>query len=233
VQINFNFLIISSIVSNILKHLLFLSSSSLVNSHLYKPFPIALVSVIFIINLINRNLQAFSGLNNFSHFQEIYNSIKGNENFIQEINSKNKDIIPFYLLFKEEKNSKFENLNLDNKLNKNIVSNFTPDDSDINLVCNKFKFSIKTILRGLNLLNNKDYSYLNMAFNNDNFFMVLKYILADFGELIDDKNIKKNIPLKWYGEYIFNNKNLLPAEYMTNDYERLYDEILIEESKKI
>ena len=193
----------------------------------------SLDDILFIINLINRNLQSFSGMNNFSHFQEIYNSIKGNENFIQEINSKNKDIIPFYLLFKEEKNSKFENLNLDNKLNKNIVSNFTPDDSDINLVCNKFKFSIKTILRGLNLLNNKDYSYLNMAFNNDNFFMVLKYILADFGELIDDKNIKKNIPLKWYGEYIFNNKNLLPAEYMTNDYERLYDEILIEESKNL
>ena len=194
----------------------------------------SLDDILYILSLINRNIQAFSGLNNFSNFEQIYTSLKQNENIIQEINQKRAEgVIPFYLIFKEEKNQKFENLSLDNKKNKNIISNFSTDESDINIICNKFKFCIKIILRGLNLLNNKDYSYLNLAFTSNNFFTALKYTLDDFGELNDEKSTKKNIPLKWYGEYVFNNKDLLPSLYMNNDYEILYDNLLLEESNNL
>ena len=38
------------------------------------------------------------------------------------------------------------------------------------VICSKIKDSIKTILKGLNILNNKDYSCLNMATSNEKFF---------------------------------------------------------------
>ena len=93
-------------------------------------------------------------------------------------------------------------------------------------MCKKFKFSLKTILKGLNLINYKDYPYLNSSFNNKNFFDCLKYTLDDFGELNSDKN---KISLKWYGEYIFNNKNFLENKYIDNDYDLLYNELYKEE----
>ena len=52
-----------------------------------------------------------------------------------------------------------------------------------------------------------------------------------------EKNIKEikneNLPLKWYGEYIYTNKKLLEEKYMENDYEMLYNELFKEESNNL
>ena len=58
----------------------------------------------------------------------------------------------------------------------------------------------------------------------------------DNNENIENNNDKKNnnhiIPLKWYGQYITNNKNLLDASYKENDFKKLYNNILNELYKK-
>ena len=187
----------------------------------------SLNDILFILSLINRNVQSFENLENFKKFENIISNIKQNENSIKNIIIKNSNEMKFFLAFQEEKNPKFENVY---SANKNIIfnlSDFASFKSDNDATCQKFKFSIKTILRGLNLLNNKDYSYLNMSFSTRNLFIALKYTLDDFGELNNDK--KNSIPLKWFGEFVFNNKDLLEQKYKNNDYELLYNELYQEE----
>ena len=188
--------------------------------------------IIYILSLINRDIESFANLDDFKKFENIINNIKQYEISIKNMIISNNTETKFYLAFREEKNPKFENINT---TNKNIIYN-TSDFISMNsnkdknknkdIKSQKFKFGIKTILRGLNLLDNKDYSYLNMSFSTKNFFIALKYTLDDFGEL---KDKKKTIPLKWFGEYIFNNKDLLEQKYINNDYELLYNELYQEE----
>ena len=179
--------------------------------------------ILFIFELIGRNIQAFSGLPDFSSFEKTYNYILPyNQNINREIN-KDKDKTKFFVLFKAEKNARFEKLI---KQNKRGMSSFTSENQDSYLIARRFKFCIKTVLKGLNLLNNKDYSYLNMASTSSKFFSALKYTLDDFGELSE---VKKKIPLKWYGQYIFNNKDVLEQKYKDDDYSFLYEDIFNEE----
>ena len=189
----------------------------------------SLEDILFILSLINRDIQAFGSLKNFEKFENCYNLIKKNENTLKEIIEKNNENTQFFVSFKEENNSKFKDLkpNIIND-NKSIdnFSNFTSGNSDNNINCQKFKLCMKVILRGLNLLNNKDYSYLNSSISNNKFFNCLKYTLDDLGEFNKDE---KSILLKWYGEYIFTNKNYLEEKYINNDYELLYNELYKEE----
>ena len=179
----------------------------------------------YILLLIERNLQVFSDLPDFDNFKIAYNYIQKQsrdifDKKIIEIEKENKR--NYFLIFKDEKNSRFQNLIKQNNCN---ISSFSGNE-DSDFICKRFKFCIKTVLKGLNLLNNKDYSYLNMAVSNKKFFSALKYTLDDFGELSEVNN---NIPLKWYGQYIFNNKESLEKIYKDEDYKKIYEEIYNEE----
>ena len=180
--------------------------------------------ILFILKLISRNTQAFSGLPGYTSFIKTYEYIQQSEYKLDDIINKNKKKTEFFLVFKAEKNSRFEKLI---NQNKSSISTFSSDIRDSDLISKRFKFCIKTILKGLNLLNNKDYSYLNMAFTTGKFFSALKHTLDDFGELSEVKN---KIPLKWYGQFIFNNKDVISQKYKNDDYSKLYEEIYNEES---
>ena len=194
----------------------------------------SLDDILFIFSLINRDIEAFNSLKDFQKFQKCYKIIKKQENEIRKIISKNNDTTKFFISFKEEKNPIFENSQkLKNIKNKNIIFNLSDINShhsDYDIICQNFKYCLREILRGLNLLNNKDYSYLNMSFTTKQFFISLKYTLDDFGELNKEK---KETSLKWLGEFIFNNKDLLEQKYMNNDYELLYNELYKEESNNL
>jgi hypothetical protein len=78
----------------------------------------------------------------------------------------------------------------------------------------------------MNLLNNKDFAYLNFAQSSDKFFSALKYTLEELGEYSELSN---DIPLKWYSQYVFNYKKELGADYQKDDFAKLYQEIHTEE----
>ena len=183
----------------------------------------SLDDILFILTLIGRNIQAFSGLPDFTFFERTYEFIQPSDYKLDQENSRNPDLKKFFIIFKDEKNS---NLDQFIKKNKKVASTFVSGDQDTDLIFKRFKFCIKTILKGLNLLNSKDYAHLNMAVNSRKFLSALKYTLDDFGEFSEVKN---KIPLKWYGQYIFNNKDGLEEKYKINDYSKLYDEIYNEE----
>ena len=179
--------------------------------------------ILFILNLINKNSKIFSNLERYSFFCKTVERIQNVEYKLDIEMNKDPKNIKFFVIFQDEKNSQLEKLIM--QKNK-VESTFVGGNEESDLICKRIKFCIKTILKGLNLLNNKDFTYLNMATSTDKFLTALKYILEDIGELSEMKN---KIPLKWYGQYISNNKKQLDNAYQENDFEQLYDEIYNEE----
>ena len=183
----------------------------------------SLDDIMFILSLIGRNIRAFSHLPEYTFFKRTYDFIQPSDYKLDQENSKDPEVKKFFIIFKDEKSAKIEKFT---KKNKKSTSTFVSEEADSDLINKRFKSCIKTVLKGLNLLNSKDYAHLNMAVTTRKFFSALKYTLDDFGELSEIKNI---IPLKWYGQYIFNNIDGLDNKYKNDDYAKVYDDIYNEE----
>ena len=181
--------------------------------------------ILFIINLINKNINSFKDLDKNDFFIQNVENIKKEVNKLNLLINRDTKSNKYFVIFQDEKNSKLEKLTIGNSHNESTFIKGEKKESDF--VCKRIKICIKTILKGLNLLNKKDLTYLNMATSSDKFFNAIKYISEDLGELREAKN---RIPLKWYSQYISNNKTQLNTSYQQNDFEKLYDEIYNEES---
>ena len=181
--------------------------------------------LIFILELIGRNINIFKDLPRYAFFSKTYTRIKNESQILTELSKQNIDSLKkiFYVIFKDEKNSILEQLA---EQKKKSTLKFESNEQDSELICKRVKFCIKTILKGLNLLNNKDFAYLNFAQSSDKFFSALKYTLEELGEYSELSN---DIPLKWYSQYIYNYKKELDIEYQKEDFSKLYSEISTEE----
>ncbi len=102
----------------------------------------------------------------------------------------------------------------------------------MDFILNKVKICIKNVLIGLNLLNNKDYPYLNIADSTKNFFSALKYTLDDYGDN-EEAELYNGIPLSWYSQYISNNVYMIDNEFQNNDFEKLYNLLYQEENNTL
>ena len=179
----------------------------------------------FLLDLIERNMGIFKDLPRFTFFSKTFKKIKNEEKILNSLlekdkNEKNKT---FYIIFREEKKNILEKLIKKKKKDSTFESN----EQDSQLICRRIKFCIKTILKGLNLLNSKDFAYLNFAQSTDKFFSAIKYTLEELGEY---NELSNNIPLNWYSQYIYNYKKELDIEYQKEDFEKLYSEISTEET---
>ena len=183
----------------------------------------------FITDLIGRNIQIFSDLPKYNFFTKTYNRIKNEQQIYNNIinEEKNSNKKKFFVIFKDEINAELKNLMSQKKKD---VSTFENNSQDSDIICKRIKLCIKTILKGLNLLNNKDFAYLNFAQSSDKFFSALKYTIDELGEYSE---ISNNIPLKWYSQYIFNYKKELGSDYQKDDFLKLYEEIFTEEANKL
>ena len=185
----------------------------------------SLNDILFILSLIGKNIEIFEGLPKYSFFCKTYQHIKSKDYKIDDEIDKEPQKTKFFVLFKDEKIQELEKL-VGKK--KKEESSFLNENQNTDLICKRVKFSIKTVLKGLNLLNNKDFAYLNTAISNEKFFSSLQYTLDDLEDFSDMLN---QIPMKWYGQYLTNNKKRIKEDYQKNDYGLLYKEMLEEESK--
>ena len=179
--------------------------------------------ILFILSLIQKKPKLFEGLPDYKFFSKTIERIKAEDERLQNIVRKNGINKQFFIVFQEEKNLKLENLIRNNSSN---VSTFSSINQDSDIICKRIKFCIKTILKDLNLLNNKDYSYLNRAISTNKFFGAIKKTLNNITYSSGETD---KIPLKWYGQYLYKNKKGLSQIYQNDDYEKLYIELLEEE----
>ena len=181
------------------------------------------MDILFIIKLIYKNIDLFKDIPNFDRLRKAMKEkdIKNLEEIImnEKENRKKRKLENiegkgYYTIFYEEQNYQLKDLNIakEKKGDKSLLF--------------RIKSSLKTILRRLNLLNKKQYSYLNFATSNEKFFQALNCTLKDFE---GSENDKGEVPLSWHSKFIVNNKNHLDQKYLLNDFENLYKEILDEE----
>lgn len=181
--------------------------------------------ILFMLDLLKDNLELFSDLPKYKFFLKTYNRINNEVDKLKKLNEEDSDskIRSFYIIHKEELNTQLEKLI---KKKKTEQKTFETNEQDSDVVCKRVKYCIKKILKGMNLLNNKDFAYLNFAQSSDKFFSALKYTLEESGEYSELSN---DIPLKWYSQYVFNYKKELGSEYQKDDFAKLYQEIHTEE----
>ena len=184
----------------------------------------SLTDILFIMNLISKdnNYSKFKPLPKFDSFRRTVERIRSEEHKLDKQKTEEKKR-RFFLIFKDEKNSQLEKL----FRQKNKKKKKEENDMSKEVICSKIKDSIKTILKGLNILNNKDYSYLNMATSNEKFLQAIRYTLDDISEFSESEN---EIPLNWYGQFIENHKKSLDPKYLENDLNKLYHELFNEET---
>ena len=185
----------------------------------------SLNDILFILSLIGKKIEIFEGLPKYNFFCKTYKHIKSKDYKIDAEIDKDPKKTKFYILFKDDKINQLENL-VNKKVNDDF--SFLIEEQSSDLIRKRVKYSIKIVLKGLNLLNNKDFAYLNNAITNEKFFSSLQYTLDDIEDFSDLLN---EIPLKWYGQYLANNKNGMGDSYEKNDYNQLYTEMYNEESK--
>ena len=178
--------------------------------------------IIFILKLLNKNINLFQNLPKFDKVKRAIKekSMKELEDLIYSQKEKRKEKKldntkgeGYYMYFYIEENRQ-KLINHQNENNKKKEKT----------LLSRIETSIKTILRRINLLNVKQYSYLNFATSNDKFFQAINCTLKDF------EGRDNEIPLSWHSKFIINNKNQLEQIYLENDYEKLYQKIYKEEN---
>ena len=202
---------------------------------------ISVNDILFILEIILKNKKQFENLINFEDFDKIINIInKGYEkDIVNMMQNPNKNI--FFMLFNEKYKSKMKKvLKYYYKTRKSSLFKILKKGEE-KIKYKKIKICIKKVLKSLSDINSKSNTFLNFAKTNDKFLTAIKYIIDDNSENIeiinpeeDDINNNKHIiPLKWYGQYIINNKNSLDLYYKENDFEQLYNNILKEELENL
>ena len=182
--------------------------------------------ILLLVKLVRDRLNEFNSLPQHVFFEKTIDRINNEEHKLALESKNSGKSRKFYMVSKEEQNESF--------VVKKDNTNYTllSDSQDSDLILQRLKFCIKMVLKGLNLLNNKDYSYLSIADSNNNFLLALKHTLEDLDDFNDYESTSQ-IPLKWYSQYLTNNKKMLSEEYKANDYQKLYEELLIEETHNL
>ena len=195
---------------------------------------ISVDDILFILDILSKNKNHFENLKEYKNFEIILNNInKNSEKDIVSIMSHPKKNI-FFMLFNEKYKAKIGKvIKYYYKGRKSSMININKIEEKMNY--KRIKLCIKKILKSLNDINSKTHSFLNLANTNDKFLTGIKYTLDDAENFqIEQKNNNKHIiPLKWYGQYINNNKDSLDISYKENDFQKLYNEIMKEELENL
>ena len=188
----------------------------------------SLPDVLYIISLISKNQNIFKNLPKYDFFNKTVERIKCDDYKLDELvkNNKNTNKTIFYVIYKDERNTQLEKLFLSKKTNYTTFYSDDPLDKDPSNIFRRIKFCIKNILKNIEL----NFSYLNKATTTEKFFCALYYNLKEEGE---NTEIFDKVPIKWYSQYIYENKNNIDEKYQKNDFKLLYEEIFEEENEKL
>ena len=190
--------------------------------------------ITFLLSIISENIKEFKNLPDYVFFSKTVERIKCDDYKLDELskanqnNSKNKDPIKqvFYVIFKDERNTQLENLFKSKKKDRNKFSSDDNLEKESSVILSKIKFCIKNILKNIEL----NFSYLEKATTTEKLFSAFFYHLTEIGE---NSEIYEQVPIKWYAQYIYENKNNLDLNYRKNDYQLLYKEMTEEEKEKL
>ena len=100
--------------------------------------------------------------------------------------------------------------------------------SNENFILSRVKYCINTIIKHLNPLSKTNF-FVDEKESTENFVLGLNKMISleGFSEMLKEKTL----PIEWFGLYLQSNIANIPFEYKTNNYAKLYNE-LIDESEE-
>ena len=180
--------------------------------------------VLYILKLIKDQRKKFKNLPRYDYFNKTVERILCDDYKLEEQEKEKANI--FFIVYRDERNTQLEQLFKSKKNNQTTFFTEGESDSDPSLICSRIKFCIKNILKNVEL----NFPYLEKSTSTDKFFSAIYYELDEDGE---NTEIIDKVPIKWYSQYIYENKNNLDLKYRKNDFQLLYEEILEEENNKL
>jgi hypothetical protein len=189
--------------------------------------------LLYILSLINRNQNMFINLPKNECFYDIFRSILSHKCNLEAIIKENNNQQIFYIVYKEPINNLLENLKNYKNKNYKIFSDKVKNNSK-ELSLNVIKYSIKMLLKELDIINIRRHSFPNIPFSHQKFFKCIYRLSLEAFQFTDNsimENCKNNnrIPTCLYGRYLIDNLNNLEKKYLNDDYHELYNEIYNEE----
>ena len=180
--------------------------------------------LLYILSLIDQNKNLFINLPKQGLFNELFQNIFSEKSKLESLIEENPNKQKFYIIFNSPPNPLYDSLK--NKKFEESANNL-PD-----LILNNIKYYIKILLEKLDIISNKRYTLLNMAFSNEKFFRYLYYSSLEIiqYDILYANSINEKFPIYLYGKYIIDNINKLEQKYVENDYEELYNIIYSEET---
>jgi len=184
----------------------------------------SITDVLFILKLIKDQHKKFKNLPRYEYFKKTIERIVCDDYKLEEQEKAKAN--SFFIVYKDERNTQLEKLFTSKKNSQ--VTFFTDEDMDKgpSIILTRIKFCIKNILKNVEL----NFSYLDKSTSTDKFFSAIYYELDEAGE---NTEIFDQIPIKWYSQYIYENRKNLDIKYRKNDFQLLYEEIWEEENEKL
>ena len=183
----------------------------------------SLNDLVYLLSLIDKNHYLFINLPKQDLFNELFQNILSEKSKLESLIEDNQNKQKFYIIFNSPSNPLYDSLK-----NKKFLEN---SNNSTDPLINNIKYNIKKLFEELDIINNKRYTLLNMAFSNEKFFRYLYYLSLEIIQYdIIQKYTNTKLPMYLYGKYIIDNINNLDKYYIENDYQELYNEIYNDET---
>lgn len=183
--------------------------------------------ILTIVNILARNIKELKADPYYTTLVKSYEKLTFQENYLKSLvkNDNKLGQKRYFLIFKHNYNPAYSHL-LKPKDSIFTCSDFNESLTQQNreFILQRVKYCINFLLRQLNMINPKTYSFLS----NCNYTLEIFSSLNEIVQLQDQNSHIDKIPLSWYSIYLNSNVNKLDKEYETNNYLKLYDELLSE-----
>lgn len=179
--------------------------------------------VLMIMQVLSRNIKELKTDNYFKTIVKSYEKLTYQETYLKSLVKNDSKLSQqrYLLLFKHDYNPAFNHL-LKPKANIFSCSNFNEENTTF--ILQRVKYCINFVLRQLNMINPKTYSFLRNITQTLEFFSAINEIVL----LQDQNSYIDKIPLGWYSIYLNSNISKLEPTYSDSNFIKLYDELLEE-----
>ena len=149
---------------------------------------------------------------------------------LEEESNNSKKVYTFFTQLNADKDLQEK---LEEKRDKNFSFQSKQELSNVSnekFTLSRVKYCINTIIKHLNPLSKTNF-FLDEKESTENFVLGLNKMISleGFSEMLKEKTL----PIEWFGLYLQSNIANIPSEYKTNNYAKLYNELIDESEEKL
>lgn len=187
----------------------------------------SMTDLLLITSIIARNISEFKNNPHLTTLVKSYDKLTFQEGYFKSLikNDEKQKTKRHFIIYSPSYNPKCSYM----FTTKNLVftcSDFNERENAENkqFILQRVKYCINMILRQLNMINLKTFSFLQGTTQTAEFFASLNEVI-----MLEDQNLHiDKIPLTWYSIYLNSNLSKIDNDFSDNNFEKLYNQLLNE-----